>query len=69
MKKEHRKWLSVERRDLWDGPHDYLFGNLSADKLKYMLKHRNKKDLRMKRSIEDILVLKMKGLFHNGVIR
>lgn len=55
MKKQHRKWLSVERRDLWDGPRCYLLGELPTGKLKHMLQHRSKKDRRLKGEIEDIL--------------
>lgn len=55
MKKVLRKYLSVERRDLWDGPNEYLFSGLSVDKLKYMLKHKAKKDLRIKKAIEEQL--------------
>lgn len=60
MKKSLRKRLSIERRDLWDGPNEYLFSGLSVDKLKYMLKHRANKDLRIKKVIEEKLAFKMR---------
>lgn len=56
MKKQRRKLLSVERRDIWDNPRDYCqLGYLSTDKLKHMLKHKSKKDRRLKGEIWDIL--------------
>lgn len=64
MKKALRKYLSVERRDLWDSPNEYLFGGLSVDKLKYMLKHKSNKDLRIKKVIEEELSFKMR--IHNS---
>jgi len=59
MKKALRKYLSVERRDLWDSPNEYLFGGLSVDKLKHMLKHKANKDLRIQQAIEEELSFKM----------
>lgn len=56
MKNSLRKYLSVERRDLWDSPKCYLLDHLSTDKLKFMLKRKSKKDRRIKREIENILV-------------
>lgn len=55
MKKQIKKALSVDRRDLWDGPNEYLFDGLSSNKLKYMLKHRNRKDRRIVKTIKQIL--------------
>ena len=60
MKNSLRKQLSIERRDLWDSPNEYLFDGLSVDKLKYMLKHRANKDLRIKKAIEEKLAFKMR---------
>lgn len=59
MKKQLRKYLSVERRDLWDGPRHYLFGCLSVDKLKHMLQHITKKDRRIKSELERALEWRM----------
>jgi hypothetical protein len=59
MKNKLRKYLSVERRDLWDGPCQYLLGFLSVDKLKHMLKHRAKKDLRMPIELKEALKWRM----------
>jgi hypothetical protein len=59
MKNKLRKHISVERRDLWDGPRQYLLGFLSVDKLKHMLKHRAKKDLRMRIELKEALKWRM----------
>lgn len=58
MKKALRKYLSVERRDLWDGPKCYILGHLPTDKLKFMLKHKSNRDRRIKEKIQDILVMR-----------
>jgi len=58
MKKALRKELSVERRDLWDGHKEYLFNHLSVGKLKFMLKHIANKDLRMKKTLEEVIFFK-----------
>ena len=55
MKKQLRKYLSVERRDLWDNPKEYNFWCVSSDKLKYMLKSKSKKDRRLKGEIMSVL--------------
>jgi len=55
MKKRLRKYLSVERRDLWDGPHEYLLGHLSVDKLKHMEKHVANNDIRMRLKLKEAL--------------
>lgn len=55
MKNSLRKYLSVERRDLWDGPREYLIAHLPTDKLKHMLMHRSKRDRRLKSEIDTIL--------------
>ena len=55
MKKELRKYLSMERRDVWDNPKDYDFCYLSVDRLKYKLKHISKKDRRMRNELEECL--------------
>ena len=60
MKNKLRKYLSVERRDLWDVPRHYLFEFLSVDKLKHMLKHRAKKDLRMRIELKEALKWRMR---------
>jgi len=59
MKKQLRKYISVECRDLWDGPRHYLFDFLSVDKLKHMLKHKAKKDIRMQSELERVLEWRM----------
>ena len=56
MKKELRKYLSVERRDLWDGSKIYDFRHLSVDRIKYKLKHIPKKDKMMKDYLEIALI-------------
>lgn len=58
MKNKLRKYLSVERRDLWDGSKIYQFWHLSVDRLKYKLKHVPKKDRKMKSRLEEALVWK-----------
>ena len=55
MKKQRRKYLSVERRDLWDGSKIYQFGHLSVDRLKHKLKHVAKKDGEIKGRLEEAL--------------
>ena len=55
MKKARRKWLSCQKRDIWDNPRVYLFEGLSTARIKYKLKHRSKKDLKMKKQLEQIL--------------
>ena len=55
MKNQLRKWLSIERRDLWDGPRQYLIYHLSVDKLRHMQKHKAKKDTRMLRELKQAL--------------
>ena len=55
MKNKLRKYLSVERRDLWDNSRIYQFWHLSVDRLKYKLKHTSKKDTRMKCALEEAL--------------
>ena len=59
MKKERKKFLSVRRRDLWDGPNQYDFWNVPSNKLKYMLGHKSKKDGRIKSEI--MLILRLRG--------
>ena len=60
MKKRLRKYLSVERRDLWDGARCYLLEFLSVDKLKHMLKHEAKKDRRIQNDLERALEWRMR---------
>ena len=60
MKKQLRKYISVERRDLWDGARNYLLEFLSVDKLKHMLKHKAKKDRRMQSELERALEWRMR---------
>ena len=55
MKKQLRKYLSVERRDLWDNSKIYQFGGLYVDKLKHKLKHVPKKDIKMRSKLEEAL--------------
>jgi len=55
MKKQLRKYLSRERRDIWDGSKIYEFGRLSVDKLKHKLKHIPKKDGKMRSRLEEAL--------------
>ncbi len=59
MKKERKKFLSVQRRDLWDGPDQYDFWNMSSNDLKYMLGHKPKKDRKIKPVI--MLILRLRG--------
>jgi len=61
MKNKLRKYLSVERRDLWDGARCYLLEFLSVDKLKHKLKHRAKKDRRIKSELERALEWRMRN--------
>ena len=60
MKKQLRKYISVERRDLWDGARCYLLEFLSVDKLKHKLKHKAKKDRRMKGELMRALEWRMR---------
>ena len=55
IKNKLRKYLSVERRDLWDSPRVYAFRYLSVDKLKYKLKHLPNKDSKMKVILKEAL--------------
>ena len=54
MKKRKRKHISVEKRDLWDGPHDYLLYELPVDKLKHMQQHISKRDIRLREFFSNI---------------
>ena len=56
MKNKLRKYLSVNRRDLWDNPKTYQFGYLSVDRLKHKLKHVPKKDSKMRSRLEEALM-------------
>ncbi len=60
MKKERKKHLSIERRDLWDGSTIYEFWHLSVDKLKHKLRHVSKKDRKIKSALERALNWKLK---------
>ena len=55
MKKRLRKYLSRERRDIWDGPNIYEFAHLSVDRLKFKLRHVAKKDRKVKGRLEEAL--------------
>ena len=55
MKNQRRKFLSVERRDLWDNSKLYEFCHLSVDRLKHKLAHVSKKDRKMKCKLEEAL--------------
>ena len=55
IKNKLRKYLSVERRDLWDNSKTYRFYHLSVDRLKHKLKHIAKKDTRIKSALEEAL--------------
>lgn len=59
MKKRLRKYLSCERRDLWDNSKEYNLWNVSSNKLKYMLKHKPKKDRQIEPEI--MFILKLRG--------
>ena len=60
MKKERRKILSVRRRDIWDRKtKQYDFGYMPSNELKYMLKHKSKKDGKIKSKI--MFVLRQRG--------
>ena len=48
-------------RDIWDNSNIYWFWDLSVDKLKYKLIHRPKKDLRIKRTLTEVLEWKIGG--------
>lgn len=55
MNKKLRKYLSIERRDIWDNPKIYEFGHLSVDRLKHKLKHITNKDRKVKSKLEEAL--------------
>lgn len=59
MKNQLRKYLSRERRDLWDISNEYNLDTLPSNKLKYMLKHKAKRDRRIEPEI--MFVLKVRG--------
>jgi len=59
MKNSLRKWDSMERRDLWDGPRQYLLSHLPVDKLKHKLRHVSRKDRKMKPVLEQALAWRM----------
>ena len=61
MKNKLRKYLSVERRDLWDSSKIYQFWHLSVDRLKHKLNHLPKKDSKMKSKLEEALNWRCKG--------
>ena len=61
MKNKLRKYLSVERRDLWDSSKIYQFWHLSVDRLKHKLNHQPKKDSKMKSKLEEALNWRCKG--------
>ena len=60
MKNKLRKYISVERRDLWNGPKTYQFYCLSVDRLKHKLKHLPKKDRKMRSKLEEALMWRCK---------
>lgn len=55
MKNQLRKWLSRERRDLWDSPREYLIGHLPVDKLKHMENHIANNDIKMRSKLKEAL--------------
>ena len=55
MKKSLRKYLSRERRDIWDSPKIYEFWHLSVDRLKFKLRHIPKRDRKVKSRLEEAL--------------
>ena len=55
MKKRLRKYLSRERRDIWESPTIYEFAHLSVDLLKHKLEHIPKRDRKVKRKLEEAL--------------
>ena len=59
IKNQLRKYLSRERRDLWDNSKEYNFWDLPSDKLKHMLKHKAKRDRRIEEEI--MFILKRRG--------
>ena len=59
MKKERKKLLSVQRRDIWDNSKQYDFLNVSSNDLKYMLAHKSRKDRRIKSEI--MFILRLRG--------
>ena len=61
MKNKLRKYLSVERRDLWDSSKIYQFYHLSVDTLKHKLEHLPKKDRKMRSRLEEALMWRCKG--------
>ena len=60
MKKQHRKRISVEKRDLWDNSKIYEFCHLSVDRLKYKLQHISKKDSKMRDRLQEALKWRLK---------
>ncbi len=61
MKKQLRKHLSAERRDIWDNSKFYQFWHLSVDRLKHKLKHVAKKDRKIKNRLEEALEWRMRN--------
>ena len=61
MKKSLRKYLSIERRDIWDSPGEdcHHLGRLPTARLKYMMKHRSRNDRRLNPGI--IAILRERG--------
>ena len=61
MKNALRKYLSIERRDIWDSPGEdcHHLGSLPTAQLKHMMKHKSRKDRRLKPEI--IAILKYRG--------
>ena len=62
--KQHRKYLSVERRDLRDNSSEYNLWGLPSNKLKHMLRHKAKKDRRIEPEI--MRILKVRGHLRCG---
>ena len=60
MKKQRRKRISVEKRDLWDNSKIYEFCHLSVNRLKYKLKHISKKDSKMRNRLQEALKWRLK---------
>lgn len=65
IKNHLRKYLSVERRDLWDNSRIYCFNHLSVDTLKHKLKHIQKKDRNMKDALQEALLRRTKKVVEN----
>ena len=55
MKKSLRKKKSIYKRDVWDNTHIYWFFGLATNRIKYKLEHLPKKDLRMRKALEEVL--------------